>query len=117
MFDSKVLPILCYGFEIWGGGEKMWSEIEIVHSQFCKYVLGFVPCSVYVVALAECGRRPLYIHYIARCMKYWLRLTQMDTARYPKAFYNMLLNLDSLGSKTWISDVTYYIRMDLAMYG
>ena len=24
-FDSKVLPILCYGSEIWG--TKMWSEI------------------------------------------------------------------------------------------
>ena len=56
-----------------------------------------------------CGRRPLYIHYIARCIKYWLRLTQMDTARYPKACYNMLLNLDSLGRKTWISDVKYIL--------
>ena len=25
MFDSKVLPILCYDSEIWG--TKMWSEI------------------------------------------------------------------------------------------
>ena len=56
MFDSKVLPILCYGSEIWG--TKMRSEIEIVHNQFCKYVLGLGPRSVNVVALAECGRRP-----------------------------------------------------------
>ena len=34
LFDSKVLPILCYGSEIWG--TKIWSEIEIVHNQFCK---------------------------------------------------------------------------------
>ena len=33
-----VITILCYGFEIWG--TKMRSEIEIVHNQFCKYVLG-----------------------------------------------------------------------------
>ena len=33
----------------------------------------------------------------------------MDTARYPKACYNMLLNLDSLGRKTWISDVKYIL--------
>ena len=107
MFDSKVLPILCYGSEIWG--TKMRSEIEIVHNQFCKYVLGLGPRSVNVAAIAECGRRPLYIHYIARCIKYWLRLTQMDTARYPKACYNMLLSLDSLGRKTWISDVKYIL--------
>ena len=107
MFDSKLLPILCYGSEIWG--TKMWSEIEIAHNQFCKYVLGLGPRSVNVAALAEGGRRPLCIHYIARCIKYWLRLTQMDTARYPKACYNMLLNLDSSGRKTWISDVKYIL--------
>ena len=41
MLDSKVLFIFCYGSELWG--TKMWSEIEIVHNQFCKYVLRFGP--------------------------------------------------------------------------
>ena len=107
MFDSKVLPILCYGAEIWG--TKIWSDIEIVHSQFCKYVLGLGPRSVNVAALAECGRRPLYIHYITRCIKYWLKLTSMEIDRYPKACYNMLLNLDNSGRVTWISDIKYIL--------
>ena len=59
IYDSIVLSILCYGSEIWG--TKMWSEIEIVHNKFCKYVLGLSPRSVNVAAPPECDIRPLYI--------------------------------------------------------
>ena len=44
MFDiSKVLPILCYGSEMWGA--NMWSEIEIVQfmANFAKYNIKFGP--------------------------------------------------------------------------
>ena len=32
----------------------MLSDIEIIHNQFCKYVLGLGPRSVNMAALAEC---------------------------------------------------------------
>ena len=107
LFDSKVLPILCYGSEIWGS--HIWSDIEIVQNQFCKYVLGLGPRSVNVAALAECGRKPLYVHYMTKCIKYWLKLLSMEPGRYPKECYKMLLNFDSVGRKTWATDIKYIL--------
>ena len=94
LFDSKVLPILCYGSEIWGS--QIWSDIEIVQNQFCKYVLGLGSRSVNVAALAECGRKPLYVHYMTKCIKYWLKLLSMEPRRYPKVCYKMLLNFQNV---------------------
>ena len=36
-FDTKILPILTYGSEIWFEHES--KDIEKVHNDFCKYVL------------------------------------------------------------------------------
>ena len=107
LFDSKVLPILCYGSEIWGS--QILSDIEIVQNQFCKYVLGLGSRSVNVAALAECGRKPLYVHYMTKCIKYWLKLLSMEPGRYPKVCYKMLLNFHSVGSKTWATDIRYIL--------
>jgi hypothetical protein len=38
LFDTLVLPILCYGSEIWG--YQINADIEIVHRSYCKYILG-----------------------------------------------------------------------------
>ena len=90
-------------------GMEIWSDIEIVQNQFCKYVLGLGPRSVNVAALAECGRKPLYVHYMTKCIKYWLKLLSMEPGRYPKECYKMLLNFDSVGRKTWATDIKYIL--------
>ena len=38
LFDRIIVPILCYGSEIWG--TKRIEYVERVQSKFCKYILG-----------------------------------------------------------------------------
>jgi hypothetical protein len=55
--------------------------------------------------LGECGRAPLYVEYVTKCVKYWLNVLIMDDTRYPKIVYKMLLNHDSVGRTNWASKV------------
>ena len=50
-------------------------------------------------------RLPSAISHMTQCLKYWVRLLQMETHRYPKQCYEMLRSFDSLGTKTWASDI------------
>ena len=39
LFDSMILPILCYGSELWGFHKAV--DIERVHTKFLKQLLSF----------------------------------------------------------------------------
>ena len=49
------------------------------------------------------------VHYMTKCIKYWLKLLSMEPGRYPKECYKMLLNFDSVGRKTWATDIRYIL--------
>ena len=42
LFDRMIVPILCYGSEVWG--YQMYYNIENVHVKFCKKILGLSKC-------------------------------------------------------------------------
>lgn len=101
MFDKMILPILLYGADIWGF--KYSEKIEQVQVKFCKRLLGLTSVASNEAALGEVGRYPLAIHYHTRCIKYWLKVLNMTTDRYPRNCYNMLYSLDQSGKHTWAS--------------
>ena len=51
----------------------------------------------------ETGPFPLYVLSYTSCIKYWLRLSTMDTARLPRKAYNMLLSVLNCGQFCWAS--------------
>ena len=55
----------------------------------------------------------MFIQYHKRCVKYWLKLIEMDQNRSPLACYKMLKDLDDQGRRTWATD----IRNMLYRYG
>ena len=59
LFDSRILPILCYGSELWGF--KYRKDIERVQIDYCKFILGVGKSTHSAAVLGECGRQPLYI--------------------------------------------------------
>ena len=61
-----------YGSEIWGF--QAVKSIELVQVQFCKYFLGVSQQTANMIALGECGRLPLWVKYMSRCIKFWLKL-------------------------------------------
>ena len=95
LFDKMILPILTYGSEVWGF--TVYDNIEMVQRKFCRQYLKVSSTTSNVAVLGECGRHPLYIFYMTRCIKYWLKVLQMENTRYPNACYKMLKRLDDLG--------------------
>lgn len=103
MFDKMIAPMLLYGSEVWGFLES--ERIEQVQTDYCKQVLGVPSHTPHTAVMAETGRLPLYLRYYKRCIKYWIKLLEMPTSRYPKACYSMLYTLDQQGRKTWATSV------------
>ena len=103
LFDSIVKPILCYGSENWGYG--YYEKIGKVHSRFCKRFCCLSPNTSDSLALGECGRLPIAITYMVRCLSYWIKLLKMESHRYPKQSYIMLKRLDDAGKITWATHV------------
>jgi hypothetical protein len=103
LFDSMILPILCYGSEIWG--YKKYDVIENVQLKFCKFLLGVNSNTTSSAVLGECGRNPLFVKYACRCIKYWCKVITMDDYRLPKATYIMLKQLDENGKITWVTHI------------
>lgn len=88
---------------IWG---NQYSEIiETVHDQYCRKNLKLPANVAKVFVRGECGRRPLYIVYYCKCIKYWIRLIRMNTYRYPYQSHRMLRNLDEVERQTWATKV------------
>ncbi|MEW8544974.1 MAG: reverse transcriptase family protein, partial [Candidatus Thiodiazotropha sp.] len=103
LFDSMVKPIACYGSEIWG--YKYSEEIERVQTAFCKQYIGLKQNTMDSFVLGECGRYSMAVFYMTQCIKYWIKLVQMPTHRYPHQCYKMLRSLDEAGRTTWASHI------------
>ena len=61
----------------------------------------------------DLGRYPMFISSAVRCVKYWLRITNLPDERLPKKAYKMLLYLQDLGKKTW----AYHVKELLCRNG
>ena len=103
MFDVQIKPMLLYDSEIWG--LKEFKSVEKVHTFALKKLLNVSPRTPNDMVYGETGRFPLYVLSYTSCIKYWLRLTTMDTARLPGKAYNMLLSVHNSGQFSWASRV------------
>ena len=103
IFDTKIIPILLYGAEIWG--MKINDQLEKVHLYACKKYLGVKNNTPTVMIYGETGRYPLYIQAYVKIIKYWLRLLRMNTDRYPRKCYDMMKLYDSTGKRNWVTSV------------
>ena len=53
----------------------------------------------------ELNRYPITINCAINCIRYWLRLIEMESHRMPKKAYKMLKTLDERGKQNWVSKV------------
>ena len=103
LYDVQIKTILLYASEIWGCSRS--DIIERSHVFACKKLLNVPQWTPNKMVLGEVGRHPVYVEAHVRCVKYWLRLVKMDSSRYPKKAYDMLLQLHSKGKPTWVKGV------------
>ena len=79
----------------------------------CKRFLNVSVQTPYKMIYGDLGRYPMFITSAVRCVKYWLRITNLSDERLPKKAYNMLLYLQDLGKKTW----AYHVKELLCRNG
>ena len=87
IFDTKILPVLLYGSEIWFRHPSM--AVEKVHNQFCKSVLRLPIYATNVFARRELVRYKLEVFKYLKAIKYWLRVLSLSGCRIPKLCYKM----------------------------
>ena len=108
LFDSKVAPILTYACELWGMHDII--EVERVHTNSFKRFLNVsIHCSN-MTLYADTGRLPLCISLKLRCVKYWLRLLNMNDKRLCKQAYNRLYTLSEQGLENWVTNIKHVLE-------
>lgn len=76
IFDSKIVPILLFGCELWGLGDI--SSIEKVANDFYRHIL-CIPCNTCIAfCRGELGRVSLKITIYVRILKYWLKILKSN---------------------------------------
>ena len=71
LFESIVVPILCYGCEVWGFDNI--NDIEKIQIRFYKNLLGLNRNTSNISVFGELGRYPLNIIIKERILKYCLK--------------------------------------------
>jgi hypothetical protein len=98
-----VKPILTYLSEMWG--YNTCRQIENVHISFCKRIACLNQNLASFFALSKCGRLPISVTYMSKCVKHCLKLTEMPQYRLSRQCYIMLRNLDEHGRNPWATHV------------
>ena len=111
LFDKLIAPILNYSCEVWGFNQAQ--NIERVHLQFCKKVLGVKKNTQNDFIYGELGRTSFITHRYLIIIKYWLKVLKMSDGKYVKIVYNMMLSdLESAPNKVnWESLVKGRIEL------
>ena len=112
LFDSKVLPILLYGSEIWGLFDANY-RINNAQLFAFKRFLGLSQQTPNQLIYGDTGRYSLSVNACIRVIAYWLKLTRMNNDRLPYKAYKMLVHLDEKNKLNWVSKV----RSTLFSYG
>ena len=90
LFDKLVTPILNYASEIWAFIPAV--QIERVHLQFCKSLLGVKRSCQNDFIYGELGRINYRTNRSFIAIKYWLNILQTTDRKYKVIIYKMLIN-------------------------
>ena len=113
LFDKLVTPILNYGSEVWGFCQA--KQIERVHMQFCKYLLGVKTSTQNDFIFGELGRIDYRTRRLYILIRYWLKVVTSNNTKYINLIYKMMINDLELrpNKQNWAS----LIKSTLGMLG
>ena len=105
LFDTYVCSILSYGCEVWGYHKG--PDIEKIHLDFLRYVLGVRRNTNRVMLYFETGRLPLHIKRIIRMFKYWFKLLQTSNCVLKPAyeFLHSECEKSNFRGCNWVSNI------------
>ena len=74
LFDCLVSSVLGYAGEVWGFHGA--PDIERLHKQFCRSILGVKKSTNLAALYSELGRKPLIVLRKLRILKYWRKVIE-----------------------------------------
>ena len=119
LFDSVVTPILLYGSEIWGTYNYLsfekWDkcDMERVHLNFCKRLLGVNRSTTNILVRGELGRYPLKLNVENRIKSFFdhVKKAPEDSLIYQAYLMNLELPPD-LNCSTHIQNVKRNLNLE-----
>ena len=88
LYCKTIIPILCYGCEIWGFSDLQ--IIERVHLWFCKLILKVKSTTMSELVYCELATSPIKNLVYVRILKYWFKLLCCENDRYIAMFYSVM---------------------------
>ena len=85
--------VLLYGSEVWGLHKS--SDVEKVHVNFCREILGVGSKTAINFMYCELDRVPLTVKMKLRIFKYWLKLSRYDNCVLKACYEDMISRNDS----------------------
>ena len=108
LFHALVKPVLLYGSELWGIGEKL-HEIERVFTNFRRRILGVRRSTPTSFLWREMGEMPLQVIILKQAMRYMDRMGELKRERVlAKAWREC--NKEATNSEGWKFEVGSEVR-------
>ena len=90
LFDHTVLPMLCYGSEIWGF--ENLKLIANIHNEFLRKITKVRNSTPMYMLYAELGRYPIEITIKCRMIGFWNRIITGKQGKLSFILYQTLYN-------------------------
>ena len=113
LFESIVVPILCYGCEVWGFDNV--NDIEKIQIRFYKNILGLNRNTSNISVFGELGRYPLNIIIKERILKYWLKSLIKNDVRnkmYQQERYAIVNNNNNVNWASKVKNLLYSLGLN-----
>ena len=115
LYKAYLIPIMCYGSEIWGFQED--KSIEKVELWILKHMLHVLISTPTMAVRGELGQLPLHLWWKERILKYWNRISSGDIPNLLKDAANLLIHNVSSNSNNWVGKImTIYNNSGLSSY-
>jgi hypothetical protein len=115
LFDAVVDPVLSYGCQVWGPKvcerlltpatalDRKHNPGDAAHIDFLRMAAGLPTFSHKWTVLAEYGRRPLVVRWLALATRFWVRVRCMQPGRLVREALecNIALYLQHRGGDSW----------------
>ena len=97
LFDCLVSSVLGYAGEVWGFHGA--PDIERLHKQFCRSILGVKKSTNLAALYSELGRKPLIVLRKLRILKYWRKVIESGDSLIKNVY--SVLHDDALNNNTY----------------
>ena len=117
IFDAISLAVLMYGVAVWGPWHV--DEVNRFQNSFLKSLLRLPKCTPGYLLRLETGTDNAEIRIWKISLRWWIRILQMSSDRYPRICFNEMKRMDKRSaegltpdrSNNWATNIRMYLEL------